>query len=149
MIFCSALLGGSLGTALLKEGNPMSLHFVMFVPTIMGQGTLEQQIEWLGKAWDCSIIGTYAQTEMGHGTFLRGLETRADYDEKTQEFVLNSPTLTAYKWWPGGCKYFKCHIFVVVIFICFPRLQWDIQLIMLLLLPSCTHKENSVAWHLL
>uniref|UniRef100_A0A1B0BSF1 Acyl-CoA oxidase C-alpha1 domain-containing protein n=1 Tax=Glossina palpalis gambiensis TaxID=67801 RepID=A0A1B0BSF1_9MUSC len=37
-----------------------------------------------------------------HGTFLRGLETRADYDEKTQEFGLNSPTLTACKWWLGG-----------------------------------------------
>ena len=46
--------------------------------------------------------GTYAQTELGHGTFLRGLETTATYDPKTQEFVLHSPTLTAYKWWPGG-----------------------------------------------
>ncbi|XP_017868328.1 PREDICTED: probable peroxisomal acyl-coenzyme A oxidase 1 [Drosophila arizonae] len=98
----AALLGGSLGAALLKEGNPMSLHYVMFVPTIMGQGTMEQQVEWLPKAWDCEIIGTYAQTELGHGTFLRGLETRADYDASTQEFVINTPTMTAYKWWPGG-----------------------------------------------
>ena len=43
------------------------------------------------------------QTELGHGTFLRGLETKATYDSKTQEFVLESPSLTAYKWWPGGC----------------------------------------------
>ncbi len=28
----------------------------------------------------CSIIGTYAQTELGHGTFVRGLETTATYD---------------------------------------------------------------------
>ncbi|KAJ8926828.1 hypothetical protein NQ314_020678 [Rhamnusium bicolor] len=41
-------------------------------------------------------------TELGHGTFIRGLETTATYDPKTEEFVLNSPTLTAYKWWPGG-----------------------------------------------
>jgi len=39
---------------------------------------------------------------LGHGTFIRGLETTATYDEKTQEFILNSPTLTSYKWWPGG-----------------------------------------------
>jgi acyl-CoA oxidase len=38
------------------------------------------------------------KTELGHGTFLRGLETRATYDPKTQEFILESPSLTAYKW---------------------------------------------------
>jgi len=30
------------------------------------------------------IIGTYAQTELGHGTFVRGLETTATYDVQTQ-----------------------------------------------------------------
>ncbi|ETV96668.1 hypothetical protein H310_10344 [Aphanomyces invadans] len=30
------------------------------------------------------------------------VETRAHYDPKTQEFILNSPTLTSRKWWPGG-----------------------------------------------
>jgi len=48
------------------------------------------------------VMGTYAQTELGHGTFVRGLETRADYDPEKQEFVLNTPTQSAYKWWPGG-----------------------------------------------
>jgi acyl-CoA oxidase len=47
-------------------------------------------------------LGTYAQTELGHGTFIRGLETTATYDSQTEEFVLHSPTITAYKWWPGG-----------------------------------------------
>jgi acyl-CoA oxidase len=30
------------------------------------------------------IIGTYAQTELGHGTFVRGLETTATYDAQQQ-----------------------------------------------------------------
>ncbi|XP_017078964.1 probable peroxisomal acyl-coenzyme A oxidase 1 [Drosophila eugracilis] len=109
----NALLGGSLGAAILKEGNPLTLHYVMFVPTIMGQGTMDQQVEWLSKAWDCEIIGTYAQTELGHGTFLRGLETRADYDASTQEFVINTPSLSAYKWWPGGLGHTANHAVVV------------------------------------
>ena len=36
------------------------------------------------------------------GTFLRGLETTSTYDPSTKEFILNSPTLTSMKWWPGG-----------------------------------------------
>lgn len=56
-----ALLGGLLGSGLIKDGNPLSVHFVMFVPTILGQGTLDQQGEWLGRAWNLEILGTYAQ----------------------------------------------------------------------------------------
>jgi len=98
-----AIIGAGVGSAVLKDGNPLALQFIMFVPSIMGQGSPEQQEKWLQKAMECSIVGTYAQTELGHGTFLRGLETKATYDSKTQEFVLESPSLTAYKWWPGGC----------------------------------------------
>ena len=47
------------------------------------------------------------QTELGHGTFIRGLETTATYDPETEEFVLHSPTLSSYKWWAGGRKYHK------------------------------------------
>jgi alkylation response protein AidB-like acyl-CoA dehydrogenase len=42
------------------------------------------------------IIGTYAQTELGHGTFVRGLQTVAVYDEAAREFVVHSP------WWVGA-----------------------------------------------
>ena len=36
------------------------------------------------------------------GTYLRGLETTATYDPKSEEFVVHSPTQTSIKWWPGG-----------------------------------------------
>lgn len=74
----------------------------MFIPALKNLGTVEQQAEWVPKAWNCNIIGAYAQTELGHGTFIRGLETTATYDPSTKEFVMHSPTITAYKWWPGG-----------------------------------------------
>ena len=63
---------------------------------------MEQQVRWLDAAWNLEIVGTYAQTELGHGTFIRGLETTATYDPKAEEFVLHSPSLSAFKWWPGG-----------------------------------------------
>ncbi|XP_050548999.1 probable peroxisomal acyl-coenzyme A oxidase 1 isoform X2 [Daktulosphaira vitifoliae] len=108
-----ALLGGLLGSAVIKDGTPFSVHYVMFIPTIMGQGTLEQQGKWISRAFSNQILGTYAQTELGHGTFIRGLETTCTYDPSTEEFVLNSPTLTSYKWWPGGLGH-TCNYAVVV-----------------------------------
>ena len=60
----------------------------------------------LGKFNLGSVFETYLsfQTELGHGTFVKGLETTATFDPKTNEFIMNSPTLTSMKWWPGGCK---------------------------------------------
>ncbi|KAL0851510.1 hypothetical protein ABMA28_007301 [Loxostege sticticalis] len=90
------------GYGAIRDISPFLLHNGMFLQTIQGQGTPEQQAEWMPKVQAMQIIGTYAQTELGHGTFLRGLETTATYDVKTEEFILNSPTLTSHKWWPGG-----------------------------------------------
>ncbi|XP_073167635.1 peroxisomal acyl-coenzyme A oxidase 1 isoform X3 [Lepidochelys kempii] len=47
------------------------------------------------------------------GTHLRGLETTATYDPATQEFILNSPTVTSIKWWPGGLGKTSNHAIVL------------------------------------
>ncbi|XP_071866974.1 acyl-coenzyme A oxidase 1-like [Bombus fervidus] len=107
------VFGERLGSALFEDGNPLTLHYAMFIPTLMGQANSEQQAYWINRAWSGDVIGTYAQTELGHGTFLRGLETTATYDPETKEFVLKSPTLTSYKWWPGGLGQTANHAIVV------------------------------------
>ena len=53
--------------------------------------------------------GCYLQTEIGHGSNIRGLETRAEYDPATDEFVVNTPTITATKYWPGEVAFFATH----------------------------------------
>ncbi|KAG0716699.1 Peroxisomal acyl-coenzyme A oxidase 1 [Chionoecetes opilio] len=95
-------LGITSVTNLLRDGNPLGLHQSMFTNALLGLASPEQQRRWGRLAQNNTIIGTYAQTEMGHGTFIRGLETTATYDPKTEEFILHSPTITATKWWPGG-----------------------------------------------
>ena len=82
--------------------SPFGLHFAMFVPTIKLQGSLEQRAYWLPLCERGTIIGTYAQTELGHGTFVRGLETTATFDPRTDEFIIHSPTVTSTKFWPGS-----------------------------------------------
>lgn len=74
----------------------------MFTKTLTEQGTEEQQKLFTERAARYEIIGCYAQTELGHGSNVQGLETTADYDVGAQEWVINSPSLTASKWWIGG-----------------------------------------------
>ncbi|KAF2315054.1 hypothetical protein GH714_038038 [Hevea brasiliensis] len=88
------------------------LHWGMFVPAIKGQGTEEQQQKWLPLAYKIQIIGCYAQTELGHGSNVQGLETTATFDPETDEFVIHSPTLTSSKWWPGGLGKVSTHAVV-------------------------------------
>ncbi|XP_013116939.2 probable peroxisomal acyl-coenzyme A oxidase 1 [Stomoxys calcitrans] len=86
----------------MPAGNPLAVHCGMVIECIRIQGT-DEQFEKFGKACQSfSMTSAYAQTELGHGTFIRGLETRADFDHHTDEFVLNTPTISSYKWWPGG-----------------------------------------------
>ncbi|KAK4434875.1 Peroxisomal acyl-coenzyme A oxidase 1 [Sesamum alatum] len=88
------------------------LHWGMFIPAIKGQGTDEQQQKWLPLAYKMQIIGCYAQTELGHGSNVQGLETTATFDPHTDEFVIHSPTLTSSKWWPGGLGKVSTHAVV-------------------------------------
>jgi acyl-CoA oxidase len=74
-------------------------HMSLFSMTIRGQGSQEQVAAWLPKAMKFEIIGGYAQTELGHGSNIRGLQTTAMYDASTEEFVLNTNTLQGTKWW--------------------------------------------------
>ncbi|XP_042401157.1 peroxisomal acyl-coenzyme A oxidase 1-like [Zingiber officinale] len=75
------------------------LHWVrtFFPISHMSDRTDEQQKKWLPLAYKMQIIGCYAQTELGHGSNVQGLETTATFDPKTDEFVTHSPTLTSSK----------------------------------------------------
>lgn len=97
------------GPILACEKHLFTLHGSMVRTSIELWGTEEQRAFWIPKLKDYSIMATYAQTEIGHGTYVRGLETTATFDKQTDEFVLNSPTISSYKYWPGSlgitCNY--------------------------------------------
>lgn len=57
---------------------------------------------FLQKAEKYEYIGCYAQTELGHGSNVRGLETTATWNPDDKTFTLHSPSLTASKWWIGS-----------------------------------------------
>eukprot|EP01114_Cavostelium_apophysatum_P005803 TRINITY_DN1697_c0_g1_i1.p1 TRINITY_DN1697_c0_g1~~TRINITY_DN1697_c0_g1_i1.p1 ORF type:complete len:698 (+),score=185.82 TRINITY_DN1697_c0_g1_i1:104-2197(+) len=87
-------------------------HYGLFLATIVGQGNDEQKINFGFPAMQMQIVGCYAQTELGHGSNVRGLQTVAIYDKNTQEFVLDTPTLLSIKWWPGALGKVATHAVV-------------------------------------
>ncbi len=84
------------------EHNGVFLHFTMMLNYLKSQGNPAQQRYWLGRARGGDFIAAYAQTELGHGSNVRGIETTATLDVARQEWEIHSPTLTSLKWWPTG-----------------------------------------------
>ncbi|KAH7084843.1 hypothetical protein BKA63DRAFT_498319 [Paraphoma chrysanthemicola] len=103
----------SMAEYLNDEMSPYFLHMSMFVTTVREQASKEQQAYWMPKILSYDIIGCYAQTELGHGSNVRGLETTATWDPATKEFEIHSPHLTASKWWNGSMGRTATHAIVV------------------------------------
>lgn len=97
--------------------GPFGLHRSMFITTIENMCTDEQKEKWLQPAMNYEIIGCYAQTELGHGSNVQGIETIAVYDTETQQYDLHSPTMTASKWWIGGLGRSATHAIVMAILV--------------------------------
>jgi len=81
--------------------SPLGLNQTMFLKCLKNMSTDEQYEKWVPLCINQRITGTYAQTELGHGSDVSGLETTATFDQEKDEFVIHTPTITATKWWPG------------------------------------------------
>ena len=94
-------------------GQPaFGLHATMFKNSIETFCDEEQVKKWLPLTVNYDILGCYAQTEIGHGSNVSGLETIAIYDKKTDEFIISTPTMTSTKWWPGDMGRMANHALV-------------------------------------
>lgn len=80
-------------TALSKGGQPNNLHHAMFEVSIRYLGDDEQNKKWLEQIQQNRIIGSYGQTELAHGSNVRGLETTATLDKETDSWIINSPSI--------------------------------------------------------
>ena len=78
------------------------LQLLMFIPNLKATFSDEQLAHWLPRAEAWEVLGGYAQTELGHGSNVRALETTATYLPDTDEIEIHSPTLASTKWWPGA-----------------------------------------------
>lgn len=93
-------------------GTRVGVHLGLFGNCIKGNGTDEQIHYWLqerGALFMKGIYGCFAMTELGHGSNVAQLQTRAVYDPDSDTFVITTPDLTATKWWIGGAAHSATH----------------------------------------
>jgi len=64
----------------------------LFGGTIVGLSTDRHKFLF-PKIDDLSIMGCFCLTELGYGNNAVKMETTVEYDEKTQEFAVNTPTV--------------------------------------------------------
>jgi alkylation response protein AidB-like acyl-CoA dehydrogenase len=102
--------------ALFKEhassdnAGPFTFMQALVFPGILLLGN-EKQIEyWTKKVVDFRVTGSYAQTEITHGSDVQGLQTQAVYDKARKVFVFNTPNMAAIKFWPGGMGCVATHL---------------------------------------
>ncbi|KAI4909083.1 uncharacterized protein J4E92_010691 [Alternaria infectoria] len=93
----------------LMNASPFGHKAILFEPGMEHNGTEEQKAKWMPLARSGKILGTYAQTELGHGSFVRGIETTATFDSDRDEFVIHSPTISSTKFWPAGLGFSTTH----------------------------------------
>jgi acyl-CoA oxidase len=84
-----------------STGIRFFVQYTLWCGTIENQGSEEQRRLWVDDALahNYKIIGCFCMTELGHSSHLRGAETTATFDVERDAFVINSPTITATKWW--------------------------------------------------
>ncbi|CAG8474108.1 3469_t:CDS:10 [Diversispora eburnea] len=87
----AGMVDGSMGTKMTVQWN-------LFGGTMIKLGT-ERHRSILSGIDNLNDIGCFALTELGYGNNAVEMETTAIYDEKKHEFIINTPTTLAQKYW--------------------------------------------------
>ncbi|KAK5579484.1 hypothetical protein RB653_009167 [Dictyostelium firmibasis] len=105
-------IGGDLYYQTLFEEIPFVINDIVFACAFKSLASEEQMNKLYPKFQNYQYLGSYAQTEIGHGSNVQGIETTCTYIKETGEFELNSPTLTSTKYWIGGLGKLATHTIV-------------------------------------
>ena len=91
----------------------MTVQFNLFGGTVLNLGTERHHDKLLKGIDNLNDIGCFALTELGYGNNAVEMETTATYDKSSKEFIINTPTALAQKYWitNGGVHAKHCAVF--------------------------------------
>ena len=78
------------------------VQFGLFGGAILHLGDAEQHERWLLDAQAGRLLGSFAMTEIGHGSDVASVATTATYDPQGEEFVIDTPFRAATKEYIGN-----------------------------------------------
>merc|ERR1719225_2592064 len=90
----------------------MTVQFNLFGGTVLKLGTERHHKKLLEGIDNLQDIGCFGLTELGYGNNAVEMETTAVYDEKTKEFIVNTPHPLAQKYWITNGAVHAKHIVV-------------------------------------
>ncbi|GJN92665.1 hypothetical protein Rhopal_005700-T1 [Rhodotorula paludigena] len=90
------------------------VHYGLALGAVRSGGTSNQVSYWISKGMLGlqGMVGCFAMTEIKGGSNVAGLETTATFDDKTDEFIIHTPSVGATKWWIGGAAHSATHAVV-------------------------------------
>jgi len=97
----------------------MTVQFNLFGGTVVKLGTERHHKQLIEGIDNLKDIGCFGLTELGYGNNAVEMETTAIYDKETEEFIINTPTTLAQKYWITNGAIHAKHIVV------FAQLQID------------------------
>ena len=87
-------------------------QFNLFGGTVLKLGTERHHSKLLAGIDNLQDIGCFGLTELGYGNNAVEMETTAIYDDKTKEFIVNTPHPLAQKYWITNGAVHAKHIVV-------------------------------------
>ncbi|KAG2385536.1 hypothetical protein C9374_003351 [Naegleria lovaniensis] len=86
------------------------LQFNFWAGTLLSLGT-QRHRKYFDKIDSLELMGSYAITELAHGSNVRGIQTTATYCADSDTFEIHTPSREACKWWIGNSRH--CHMCLV------------------------------------
>ena len=82
-----------------STATKMTVQFNLFGGTLLNLGNNKLHDKYLSQIDDLESIGCFGLTELGYGNNAAQMQTTATYNHVNNEFILNTPTSLARKYW--------------------------------------------------